>query len=329
MAVSFFSDVATKDMVISDCCGACGAPILLCELSDTDPVCWPLGDSSTMTGSFISEKEPDKGVVLRYGTTNCCFRGPGEAPGKLDVEITIVPAFNAFESNELDLDWRVTHFLNISFLQNCSMAANGKVKGEIAFRDYFSRLVYKLSPSASNFSCTESWNRNDLNVTLTCQVIPVWVVNSSRAASFVCLRMKLSLFYSHGRHELVRISELRHLSDHCRFEVNGNRSMTEVGLLDYNDQPIGAPYNISTPNPDDSDSWIPVIVLPSIGSLLALGFAVIVGGYCWYKRRHNNQDSGPGHEPDDNTRTPLLSPQHPDPSIAAAIQSSQRTTSQG
>ena len=307
MAVSFSSDVATKDAVMADCCGTCEAPILVCHWSDTNSVCWPLGDVSAMKGSFISEKDPAKGVVLRYGKTNCCYRGPGEAPGltrELDLELTIVPDPNVSESNEMDLDWRVIRLLSISSLQNCSVAVAGKITSEIALRDYYQRLVYKLSPSKSNFSCTVFWGKGDSAVTLQCEVFPAWASNSSLAPSSVCLRLQLRFLYSNGSHNLASLSDkANHHSDQCKFTVSRNKNMTSVEVLDSDGTPIGSSYNISAPSSFNHESFWNILhiafVSAAVGVVGIVIAAVTVAIVKWYKRRDRGNSQDGSTNPDD------------------------------
>lgn len=284
-AISFSSNVDTQDAVMSDCCGTCEAPILMCVQSDTDSFCRPIGNASVISGSFINETDPAKGVVLRFGKTNCCLQGPGEdRTQELTVELDIVPDLTIPESNEMDLEWLINQLSDVSVLENCSMATDGKFRGEIVLQDYFRRLVYKLSPSKSSLSCRESWKIGNSIVTVTCQIFPVWASNSSLASSFVCSRLQLSFCYSDGSCNTLHMSQVNnHQSDQCKLTVSRNNSLMTLGILDSDDTPLGVPYNVSASKVAGHESFgtpLDIGLVTGIGFLLVCCLAAVVFYRC-------------------------------------------------
>lgn len=298
MAADFFTNVATNDAVMSACCTGCSAPLLLCEWTDTYHWCWSLGDLSKMKGLFKSKTDPTKGVILHYGTTFCCLRGLEEAPGRtgeIDVEMVIVPDYNPSEGNKM---WRINLFPNASFIKNCSMAVAGRIGVEIALKDYSQRLFYELSPSLSNFSCNDIWEKGDTIVTLRCQVFPVWAVNSSAASSSVCLRLQLLFSYFNGSSDVVSMSKVHHYSGQCNFMESRNKSLLSLAVLDSDGTPIGQQHNISVPSQFSKHSSNLGMYI-GIGVVIFLAVCVVVGIIIYYnirkrkKLRDGSEDGDP------------------------------------
>lgn len=328
-AISFSSNVDTQDAVMSDCCGTCEAPILVCVQSDTDSFCRPIGNASVISGSFINETDPAKGVVLRFGKTNCCLQGPGEdRTQELTVELDIVPDLTISESNEMDLEWLINQLSDVSVLENCSMATDGKFRGEIVLQDYFRRLVYKLSPSKSSLSCRESWKIGNSIVTVTCQIFPVWASNSSLASSFVCSRLQLSFCYSDGSCNTLHMSQVNnHQSDQCKLTVSRNSSLMTLGILDSDDTPLGVPYNVSaSKSASHESSWTPLHIGFVTGAgLLLVCFAAVV---CY----RYNRGTRSGDNVNDNTnvhRDSSLPPNSNDSGTAQGNEESAEESTEG